>query len=297
MATLHGMMAGTAAPRPVVHRTRGSGHGSIVRLMSPSDLGRYLKPFVFLDLFAGDMRQLSAAMPLHPHSGIATVTVFTEGDVTYDDPQAGTGTLAFGGVEWMRAGGGVWHGKELSAGRSALMQGFQLWIALPPELENGPVDSQYIEADHMPMAGPAYVILGRHAGAQSPVRAPDGITYLLVRLQAGESWTYAPPSGHSVAWAAVAKGGLSGSAPIAQGEMALFEPGGEAITLQAGDAGATFVLGSARPHPHPLHLGSYSVHTTAAALAEGEGRITEIAQRLRQEGPARTASGSVPVFR
>ncbi len=37
--------------RQIVHRTHGRLHGPITRLMSPSDLGQSLKPFVFLDLF------------------------------------------------------------------------------------------------------------------------------------------------------------------------------------------------------------------------------------------------------
>ncbi|HZA40608.1 MAG TPA: pirin family protein, partial [Actinomycetota bacterium] len=123
--------------------------------MSPSDLGNRLKPFVFLDLFEADMRGLAGSMPVHPHSGIATVTVFTVGDVTFDDPQAGHGTIGYGGVEWVRAGRGVWHGKELSAGTSATVQGFQLWIALPPDLENAEPEAQYNGAEQMPNIGPA----------------------------------------------------------------------------------------------------------------------------------------------
>jgi hypothetical protein len=38
-----------AASRRVVHRARGSSHGPITRLVSPSDLGELIKPFVFLD--------------------------------------------------------------------------------------------------------------------------------------------------------------------------------------------------------------------------------------------------------
>ena len=64
--------------RKGVHRTRGYRHGPITRLMSPSELGEQLKPFVFLDLFEADMRALAGSMPVHPHSGIATVTVFTK---------------------------------------------------------------------------------------------------------------------------------------------------------------------------------------------------------------------------
>jgi len=49
--------------------------------MSPSDLGEILKPFVFLDLFHHEGEPFSA--PLHPHSGIATLTYVVEGAVSY----------------------------------------------------------------------------------------------------------------------------------------------------------------------------------------------------------------------
>ncbi len=290
----------TPAPssRKVVHRTRGRGHGPIVRLMSPPDLGQNLKPFVFLDLFETDMRAMSKDTSMHPHSGIGTVTVFTDGDVTFNDPEAGHGTIGYGGVEWMRAGSGVWHGQELSAGGSATVQGFQLWIALPPELENGDPESQYIEANAMARVGPAHVIVGAYGGVASPVRAPGGFNYLLVTLKPGERWTYAPPAGHSVAWLAVAKGSLLTSEQLAEGEIAIFEAGEAPITLQGNEgSGTTFVLGSAVPHPHDLHLGYYSVHTSAQALAAGERRIQALGERLRAASDRRTASGSMPVFR
>jgi redox-sensitive bicupin YhaK (pirin superfamily) len=285
--------------RRILRRTRGRSHGGpIVRLMSPSDLGTIVKPFVFLDLFEGDMRRMQNAMGLHPHSGLATVTVFTRGDVRFDDTEAGQGTLAYGGVEWMRAGGGVWHGKEITAGDSASMQGFQLWVALPPELENGPPESQYIEARDMKSVGPAHVIVGEYQGVKSPVRAHAGFNYLLVTLQPGQSWTYTPPAGHRVAWLAMAQGSLQSSDAISAGEMAVFENSEAPITLTArGDSDAVFVLGSAVPHPHPLHLGYYSVHTSAMALTRGEERIAELGRKLAEAGDRRSKSGTVPVFK
>lgn len=286
--------------RPIVHRTRGHRHGPITRLMSPGDLGEVLKPFVFLDLFqtGGDAGQLGG-MPIHPHSGIATVTVFTQGRMRFDDPAAGMGVLGYGGVEWMRAGGGVWHGKELSPADAARVQGFQLWLALPPSLENGPAESRYIEAHDMPSEGQARVIVGRHGSVQSPVPAFDGVNYLLVTLAPGSSWTYLPPSGHSVGWLALASGSLAaGAGHVAGGEMVVFEDGETPIALaNRGEEDAVFVLGSAVPHAHPLHLGNYSVHTSPAALAAGERRIVELRERLVAAGDRRTQSGTVPVYR
>ena len=285
--------------RRIVHRTRGHGHGPIVRLMSPSDLGEELKPFVFLDLFEADMRALAGSMPVHPHSGIATVTVFADGDVTFDDPQAGHGIIGYGGVEWARAGRGMWHGKELSAGTSPTVQGFQLWLALPPALENAESEAQYIGGDQMPRIGPARLIVGAYQDATSPVRAPDGINYLLVTLKPGERWTYAPPAGHVIAWVAVSKGALTAGEPVAKGELAIFEKSETPMTFEgAGADGATFVVGSAVPHPYPLYLGSYSVHTSAEALAAGERHIRSLKQQLDATGDRRTrSSGSTPVFR
>jgi redox-sensitive bicupin YhaK (pirin superfamily) len=266
--------------------------------MSPSDLGLKLKPFVFLDLFEANMRELAGNMPLHPHSGIATITVPVQGGMRFDDPQAGQGTLGYGGVEWSRAGGGMWHGKELSAGASPIVQGFQLWIALPPELENGPSESQYIEAKDGVRVGPARLIVGEYQSARSPVRAPAGINYLLVTLKPGEQWSYYPPEDHSIGWVAVAKGALDANEPLRAGELVMFEKGETAIELSnPGNESAIFVLGSAVPHNYPLHLGYYSVHTSAEALAAGEKHIAELGRRLAAAGERRTASGTVPVFR
>lgn len=286
----------TATHRAISYRTTGSGHGAIVRLMSPGDLGHLVKPFVFLDLFEGESSFING-MPMHPHSGIATVTLITEGNLRFEDADSGKGMIDYGGVEWMRAGGGVWHGKEMSVGTSKRIQGFQLWVALPPELENASVDSQYLESGAMPEVGPARVILGAYQGVQSPVRAPAGMNYLLVTLPAGESWTYLPPKGHESLWLSVSRGALYAPDLVDAGEMAIFEPGNGSITLKAMQRETVFVIGSATPHPYELALGNYSVHTNPQALRAGEAKIAEIGVRLREYLKQPQGSSSVPVFK
>jgi redox-sensitive bicupin YhaK (pirin superfamily) len=270
--------------RRIVHRTAGYTRGPITRLVSPSDLGEMLKPFVFLDLaeFAPDSPRTPMELLWHPHSGIATVTVMLDGAIRFAETTGQQGVLPAGGVEWMRAGNGVWHTGNAEPGN---VKAFQLWVALPPELENAPNASRYLMPGEVPVVGPARVILGAYGGAQSPIDAPP-MTYLQVSLKAGERWTYQPPRGHRVAWVAIGDGALRTPSRVAAGEVAIFEPSEGAIDFSTEDD-ARFVLGSAAPHPHELFLGNYSVHTSAEALRAGEAEIRRIGRQLRENGTLR----------
>ena len=91
--------------RGIIYRTSGHTHGPITRLVSPSDLGELIKPFVFLDHF--DFRPTGkATFPMHPHSGIATLTLLLAGAMRYEDTTGAHGELAAGSLEWLQAGGG-----------------------------------------------------------------------------------------------------------------------------------------------------------------------------------------------
>ena len=269
-----------SSQRQIAARTRGDSHGPITRLMSPSDFGQLLKPFVFLDLVDNKGVPFEG-FGLHPHSGIATLTYLVEGSVSYEDTNGATGVLPAGGVEWMRAGGGVWHGG--GAGQPGRTRGFQLWIALPPKLELGPSVSLYQSPEAIQHDGPASVLLGSYGSATSAIEAPSPINYLAVRLKEGERWRYQPPAGHTVLWVAVGSGAVAVPDELRQGDLAAFEPSNGAIEFKA-RTDAKFVLGSAVSHDHDLVLGYYSVHTSADALREGETRISAIRARLVQEG-------------
>lgn len=270
-----------APPRAIVHRTSGSSHGPITRLMSPGDLGQLCKPFVFLDRIAAKADAMQRGFGMHPHSGIATLTYLIEGQVIYEDTTGQSGTLPSSGVEWMQAGNGVWHSGRPVAGSP--IQGFQLWVALPAAQENAPPHSLYLAPSEIPREGPALVLLGQYGATRSPVTAPAGMNYLAVQLQDNEHWRYTPPAGHSVAWLAVNSGSLDAGGNVNAGEMVVFEESGAAIDIVAQGA-TSFVLGSAVKHPHDLVMGHYSVHTSVAALEKGEKEIQRIGALLQQEG-------------
>jgi redox-sensitive bicupin YhaK (pirin superfamily) len=278
-ATLRAPVANVGRRR-IGFRTAGHRQGGITRLVSPSGVGDLIKPFVFLDhaevAFTG--RKLFG---IHPHSGIATLTTVLQGGLAYEDTTGKSGQVLQGGLEWMKAGNGVWHDGAPLQGDP--LRAFQLWIALPAAQENAPPESQYIPADAVEEDGPVRVILGGHGRARSQIRAPKNINYFHVRLKDGERWRYTPPHDHTVGWLAVDRGRLHASEVVGSGELAVFEESEDAIEVRA-EGDTSFVFGSAVKHPHPLVLGYYSVHTNEEALVQGEAEINRIGQRLRAEG-------------
>ena len=266
--------------RKIALRTRGHSHGGLTRLVSPGDVGERIKPFVFLDFFEADP-ETAPKFGFHPHSGIATLTLIISGKASYKETTGREGVIDTGGVEWMRASSGVWHTGGMFG--TERIKGFQLWVAMPPELELAEPDSQYRGASDFVSAGPARVIAGEYEGVRSVVRSPRGMTYLDVRLKAGERWTFRPPQGHDVAWIASHQGTVSTQDRVSAGELAVFEESDQPIQFEAlTDAG--FVLGSAVKHPYDLVIGHHSVHTSTESLRIGEKNISEIGRRLHNQG-------------
>jgi len=262
--------------RRIAYRTKGHSQGPITRLMSPGDLGELVKPFVFLDSFdfsssGGD------GGPVHPHSGIATHTTLLEGSLLYGDSTGKSGRLSSGSVEWMQAGGGVWHGGTPLRGQR--LRGFQLWVALSPPLELAPAESHYVDQATIPGDGRVRVLLGAYLGMRSPIPYQSPVTYLHVRLRDGERWLYQAPADHDVAWLAVTAGTLLVDARPLRREMAVFEEGHAPIVCVA-QGEVEFVIGSAAKHPHPLVTGYYSVHTSPETLVLGEAGIEQVASTM-----------------
>jgi len=124
---------------------------------------------VFLDYFEIDPKNMPP-IGFHPHSGIATVTVVLEDrSPTKRLPEPKASSIP-AGFEWMRASGWRWHTGGVAEARAP--RAFQLWVALPPEMENIAPEARYLGREHFQSHGPARVILGHHGEAASEVPAP-----------------------------------------------------------------------------------------------------------------------------
>ena len=266
-----------------VHLTHsGDRHGPITRVFSPSDLGEILKPFVFLDYLDTPLDK-GFGFGFHPHSGIATLTYPLTFDAAYEESHGIKGIVRAGGIEWMKSGKGVWHKAtpQRAEGHSAHGQGFQLWVALPAGVEHEPSEGHYLSPDQVETEGATRVLTGAYDQAKGHVPTPTDMNYFYVKLEGQTEWAFIPPESHEVAWLYVHAGSLQISEKTyPSNTLVVFEKTGN-IAVTAGKGGAGFVFGSARPHPYPLVLGRYSVHTSPASLAVGELHIGSLYQALK----------------
>ncbi|MFC0397385.1 pirin family protein [Paraburkholderia rhizosphaerae] len=269
------------AARTIFLRTKGRTEGPSTRLASPSDIGQAIKPFVLIDRI-----ELNAQTPIHfqphPHSGIATLTALLDGGLQILTSKGKPQMLTPGAIEWMQAGRGTWHGGPVTP--TGVVRGYQLWIALPPELELAEPYETFLPASEIPIEGPARVLLGQYNGVESPLPVSMPMTYLHVELNAGEHWRYDPPSGHDVLWIAVYSGSLDAAGErVEAGEMIVFNESERGVDFIADD-NCGFMLGSAQRSPFDVVEGYFSVHTNAAALQFGELEIARVGAQMRSEG-------------
>lgn len=275
---------GSGQRRALRLRTRGVAVGPVIRLVSPEDLGEILKPFVFLDL--ADIPPGPAnAMRWHPHSGIGTLTIILRGQSEYRETTGVHGGLRPGGIEWMASGRGMWH--TAAAVGNENLQGFQVWLLLPPGSDLQPSASMYLTDAEVPRKDGVRVILGAWEGVRSPIAAPPETTLLDASIPSGGRWTFAPPHGQEICWLALYSGVLRcGSLEACAGDLLVFEDGPLPVEFDS-DEGAGFIIGSAQRSPYPLHVGRHSVHVSAKALAEGEAEIARLGAELRDRGMIR----------
>src|SRR5215510_15992658 len=108
---------------------------------------RLVGAWCFLDRFGplsfSDAKPLDVAP--HPHIGLQTVSWLLEGEIIHNDSLGNEALLRPRAVNVMSSGGGIAHSEETPLKNSGLLNGVQLWVALPDADRNGPAFFQHIE--------------------------------------------------------------------------------------------------------------------------------------------------------
>ena len=275
-------------------RTSDGAGVTLYRSLGQSPFAR-LDPFLMLDEFGSDRpEEYIAGFPPHPHRGFQTVTYMLEGHMLHEDHLGHRGHLKSGGVQWMTAGRGIIH-SEMPQQERGLMRGFQLWINLPAREKMCPAAYEDIEAERIPTVSAEGATIKLIAGSieregrrfDGPV---TGVTtqpiFFDVTLEAGVRFTEALPVTHS-AYLYVFEGELSiaalgkdlASLPKRHGAV-LSE--GETLVVEAGSAGARFLLLAAAPLGEPIvQYGPFVMNTRE-----------EIDQAIRDYQSGRLAAAS-----
>jgi redox-sensitive bicupin YhaK (pirin superfamily) len=263
----------TTVVREAAHLLRGQatqdGAGVKLTRMLDSRLAELADPFLMLDEFRSDTASdYIAGFPPHPHRGFETVTLMFAGRMRHKDNQGNQGDLGPGSVQWMTAARGIVH-EEMPQQEDGLMWGYQLWINLPAAMKMSEPGYQDIDAALIPRVDDAdgktvRVISGEYAGAHGPVKPrPTQPILLDVTLPAGAVFDDAVPQGHTVMLHGVAGEARVGTRgqPLQPRQLLLLGDGGR-VRVEAGDAGAQFLLIAGKPLREPIaHYGPFVMNT------------------------------------
>ena len=133
------------------------GNITIYRML-PNRYADAVGPFVFLDHFGPTRHTVDEPVQkngngAHPHRGIATLTYILNGEEEHFDSQGNYGKINSGGVQWMKAGGGIVHDGNLNVDpqtNDRLTHGFQFWINLPAKNKTESPQHLAIQAHEVP---------------------------------------------------------------------------------------------------------------------------------------------------
>ncbi|MCL4157478.1 UNVERIFIED_CONTAM: hypothetical protein GTU68_030476 [Idotea baltica] len=136
-------------------------------------------PFIFIDHMGPTTLGPNKYMDVdqHPHIGLSTLTFMLEGEIMHEDSLGTKQRIQPGSVNWMVAGKGVSHTERtpdnLRNGTVFTAQGYQIWVALPKELEDINPEFHHIPETDLPKwkdgAAEFTLVAGQGYGKKSPV--------------------------------------------------------------------------------------------------------------------------------
>ncbi|MDH4555412.1 pirin family protein [Pseudomonas sp. BN417] len=241
------------------------GDGFPVRtLFSYDSLGKHISPFLLLD-YAGPANFAPAERPRgvgqHPHRGFETVTIVYQGELEHRDSTGAGGRIGPGDVQWMTAASGILHEEfhsEAFTRSGGTLEMVQLWVNLPARDKlAAPGYQTLLDADipTLPLpeeAGSLRLIAGEFAGRQGPARTFTDMDVWDIRLNPGKPVNLGLEPGRNTALV-VLRGTLlvNGAELVREGQLALFEPEGDELLLEANNEALVLLL-SGEPIDEPI---------------------------------------------
>ncbi|WP_036384818.1 pirin family protein [Muricauda sp. MAR_2010_75] len=162
----------------IEERSRDIGDFLVGRLI-PFRKKRMIGPFIFIDHMGptelGPARYMDVNQ--HPHLGLSTLTFMLDGEIMHEDSLGTQQRIKPGSVNWMTAGKGVTHTErtpgDMRDGTLFTAHGYQIWVALPKELEEMEPQFHHIDGADLPKwkedTAEFTLVAGKGYGKESPV--------------------------------------------------------------------------------------------------------------------------------
>jgi redox-sensitive bicupin YhaK (pirin superfamily) len=150
----------------------GGTRGIAVSRTLPHKDRRMVGAWCFVDQYGPHDTRSGGGMrvPPHPHTGLQTVSWLVQGDVLHQDSLGSEQLIRPGQLNLMTAGRGIAHAEVSPPDAGPVLQGVQLWVALPVVAGDGAAVT---------------VIMGELAGAASPARTFSPIVGAEIALRGG----------------------------------------------------------------------------------------------------------------
>ena len=211
-------------------------------------------PFLLLDHFGSDNPDdYVKGFPWHPHRGIETVTYMLGGTVEHGDNIGNSGAIGPGDIQWMTAGGGVFH-QEMPKPSKGMMHGLQLWVNLPAK--NKMMEPRYrgILENEVPVVripgGEVRVIAGTYKNVTGPVHElVVDIEYLDVQLEKGIALSHTAKKGYATFCYLIEGTGEFDDMKLEQAQLILFTEAGSIAIKAIEDMHYIFVTGKQLNEP------------------------------------------------
>ncbi|MFD1824233.1 pirin family protein [Mumia zhuanghuii] len=227
----------------------GGPRAMTVRRTLPQRLRSLIGAWCFADHYGpDDVRETGGmAVPGHPHTGLQTVTWLFTGEVDHVDTVGSVQRVRPGEVNLMTAGRGIAH-SEYSTPETTLLQGVQLWTALPDSARFAGRSFEHHVTE--PVAhGPATVrtFVGSFAGSASPVTTYTPLVGAEIVLPAGSEVRFdVDPSYEHGVLVDLGPVDVDGTT-VAPAALAYRPVGGTTLALRTGDSDGRVVLIGGEP--------------------------------------------------
>ena len=225
----------------------GGPRGFAVTRTLPHRQRRMVGAWCFLDAYGPHDLAGTGGMRVgpHPHTGLQTVTWLVAGEVLHRDSLGTVQEIRPGQLSIMTAGRGISHAEQTPDGHSAVLQGVQLWVALPHAVRDMP--PAFAHHDDLPVVTDgglrATVLIGDLAGAASPAPAHTPLVGAEVTLASGTESALALRPEFEYAVLALDGAPAVAGVTLKPGPLLYLGSGRSSVRLATGSASRLLLLG------------------------------------------------------